>query len=79
MGARKKLVYCYDYHTNKKLVYCYDYNTNKLVTIFAGQRIMARELKISHGSIQLKLDKGKPFKCEYESAEHTWHLTSTPL
>lgn len=35
LGARKKMVYCYDYHTKE------------LITTFLGQRIMARELNIN--------------------------------
>ena len=66
-GARKKAVYCYDYHTKEFLF------------MFEGIRIMARTLDIGTISIQRKIDKNSLFRCVYNNKTYNLLIYSYKL
>jgi hypothetical protein len=63
----------------KKIVYCYDWDSGKFLMEFAGIRIMERAVNRNSSYIRHKLDKNKPFLCTIDSVDYKMLLKSTKI
>lgn len=67
VGARKKAVYCYDYHTKEFLF------------MFEGARIMERALESGSAGVRRKLDKNSLLRCVYNGKTYNLLIYSHKL
>lgn len=63
----------------KKIVYCYDWDSGKFLMEFPGIRIMERAVNRNSSYIRHKLDKYKPFLCTIENVDYKMLLKSTKI
>lgn len=63
----------------KKIVYCYDWVTCTFLMEFAGIRIMERAVNRNTSYIRQKLDKNKPFLCTIDNVNYKMLLKSTKI